>query len=127
MSNRELTEKQQATLDHLFDQDVKGNLRKAMQKAGYAEGTSTAYLLHTLHEEIVEATERFMSSYTGEAAWALGDILENPTEPGSKEKLTAAGQILDRIGLSRKDRLKAEVEVTGGPIFFLPEKDEVSD
>ena len=52
---KQLTEKQQAFLNVLFD-EAQGNVAKAKSLAGYAEGSSTTSLVNALKAEIQEAT-----------------------------------------------------------------------
>ena len=57
---RQLTGKQQAFLNVLFD-EAGGNMVAAKKLAGYSESGSTAELLKELKEEILEATQMYMA------------------------------------------------------------------
>jgi hypothetical protein len=61
-----------------------------------------------------------MSRIGPKAAVAYGKALDDPTQLGIKETLMAAGQILDRAGIVKTE--KVSVESTGG-LFILPPKE----
>ena len=54
------------------------------------------------------------------AAWAMSEVMDDPTELGNKEKMIAAKDLLDRAGFVKTD--KVEVKAVS-PLFILPEKD----
>ena len=115
-----MTPKQQAFIDALFTEECKGIPRKAMKVAGYSNTASTAQLLESIHEEIAEATKRFIATKGTRAAWAMSEVMDDPTERGNKEKMIAAKDLLDRAGFVKTD--KVEVKAVS-PLFILPEKD----
>ena len=115
-----MTPQQQAFLDALFTDECKGIPRKAMKVAGYSNTASTAQLLESIHEEIAEATKRFIATKGTRAAWAMSEVMDDPTELGNKEKMIAAKDLLDRAGFVKTD--KVEVKAVS-PLFILPEKD----
>ena len=61
----------------------------------------------------------YMSRVGPKAAIAYASALDDPTQLGIKEKMLAAGQILDRAGVVKTERVA--VESTGG-LFILPPK-----
>lgn len=121
---KQLTEKQQAVLDCLFDKGIDGNLSKAIKAAGYAGTIKPAHIRESLASEIIEATKEYLAVNAPTAAVGLVSILNNPTELGNKDKLAAAKDLLDRMGFKAKE----EVEVTtNSNVFILPSKDGTSD
>jgi hypothetical protein len=50
--------------------------------------------------------------------------LDDPTQLGIKEKMMAAGQILDRAGVVKTERVNVE---SSGGLFILPPKQQESD
>ena len=115
---RNLTEKQQKFLDVLFE-EAGGNLVTARKLAGYADGVSTKAIAESLAEEIADLTKKFISSSAVKAAYSMFEVMNNPTDLGNKEKMTAAKDILDRGGFTKTDK----VEVTSSsPLFILPPK-----
>jgi phage terminase small subunit len=117
---KQLTEQQQRFLEVLFDSDCKGNIRAAMRKAGYSEGYSVRQISVALKEEIIEATQLFVAMAAPKAAAAMIDAIDDPTELGLKEKMSAAKDLLDRAGLVKTE--KVQVESTGG-VMLLPAKE----
>jgi len=115
---RNLTENQQKFLDVLFE-EAAGDVVFAKKLAGYSEGTSTTAIVASLKDEIFDATKSYMSRVGPRAAVAYASALEDPTQLGIKEKMVAAGQILDRAGIVKTERIA--VESTGG-LFILPPK-----
>ena len=120
---RNLTEKQQKFLDVLFE-EAKGDPVQAKKLAGYADGSSTKAIIEGLKDEIFEATKTYMARLGPKAAVAYGSALVDPTQLGIKEKMVAAGQILDRAGVVKTE--KVAVEASGG-LFILPPKESTDD
>lgn len=117
--SKKLTEQQQAFLDALFSEEAKGNVRTAMRIAGYSPSTSSKHVTDPLAEEIAELTAKFIASSTTSAAYALFDILNNPTELGNKDKMLAAKDLLDRAGFVKTEKVEVK---TKDPVFILPPK-----
>ena len=118
---RQLTEKQQKLLDVLFDQ-AGGDIGSAIKLAGYAEGVSPTQVISGLKEEILEATQMFMASNAPKAALAMVSGIDDPTELGTRDKLSAAKELLDRTGLIKTEKI--QVESSGGVMLMPPKKVE---
>jgi len=118
MSKRQLTEKQQAFMAVLFE-EAGGDVVVAKRLAGYSDNTPSTGVVEALKDEIFEATKLYMSRVGPKAAVAYASALDDPTQLGVKEKMMAAGQILDRAGVVKTERVS--VESTGG-LFILPPK-----
>ena len=118
---RELTDKQQKFLQVLFD-EASGDVAMAKRLAGYAEGTSTTDIVTGLKEEILEATQIYMARNAPQAAVALAGGMLDPTQLGTRDKLSAAKELLDRTGLVKTEKM--QVESTGGVMLMPPKKQE---
>ena len=118
--SKELTELQQTFLQVLFDQ-AGGDVVVAKKLAGYADGTSTSDIVKSMRDEIMEATQLYMSRNAPRAAVAMVGGLLDPTELGIRDKMAAAKELLDRTGLVKTEKL--QVESTGG-VMLLPAKNE---
>jgi hypothetical protein len=118
--SRNLNEKQQLFMQVLFD-EAQGDVVQAKKLAGYSDGTATRVVIEGLKDEIFEATKTYMSRLGPKAAVAYGSALMDPTQLGIKEKMAAAGQILDRAGVVKTE--KVNVESSGG-LFILPPKEK---
>ena len=119
MAKKELTEQQKRFLEVLFA-DANGNINQAMRMAGFSEGYSRRQLTNSLKEEIIEATQLYIAMAAPKAAVAMINAIDDPTELGLKEKMSAAKDLLDRAGLVKTE--KVQVESTGG-IMVLPAKE----
>ena len=115
---RNLNEKQTKFLEVLFE-EAGGDAVQAKKLAGYSDNTPTTHIVNALKDEIFEATKTYMSRLGPKAAVAYGSALTDPTQLGVKEKMVAAGQILDRAGIVKTE--KVTVESSGG-LFILPPK-----
>ena len=115
---RNLTENQAKFLEVLFE-EAGGDVVRAKKLAGSNEGSATAALVESLTDEIFDATKTYMSRVGPKAAVAYASALDDPTQLGIKEKMMAAGQILDRAGVVKTE--KVSVESSGG-LFILPPK-----
>ena len=114
-----LTEKQQRFLDVLFD-EAGGDVVRAKELAGYSPNNSTTEIIKAIKEEIVEATQLYMARNAPRAAMSIVSGMVEPTELGMKDKLTAAKDLLDRVGLVKTEKL--QVEASNG-LMILPPKD----
>ena len=119
---KEYTDKQRIFLDALTSEECRGSIKKAMQVAGYAENTSSTVVVSALKEEINERASMVMAMNSTKAAWGMVDVLDDPGAMGARNSIAAAAQILDRIGLVKKEQV--EVKNTGGAMFILPPKSE---
>ena len=117
---RTLTEKQQKFLDVLFD-EAGGSVVRAKELAGYSFNNSTTEIVKSLKEEILEAPQLFMARNSPRAAMSLVDGMVEPTQLGLREKLVAAKDLLDRVGLAKTEKI--HVEATNG-LMILPPKDK---
>ena len=117
---RQLTEQQQKFLSVLFE-EAGGDVLTAKKLAGYSDTTSTTHVVNSLKEEIIDATQTFLSRNAPKAAMAMVGGLYDPTELGLKDKMMAAKELLDRTGLVKTEKM--QVESTGG-VMLLPAKND---
>jgi|TARA_R110002020_G_scaffold314778_1_gene529929 hypothetical protein len=122
--SKQLTEMQQTFLQVLFDQ-AGGDVVTAKKLAGYADGTSTSDIVKSMKEEIMEATQLYMSRNAPRAAVAMVGGLTDPTELGIRDKMAAAKELLDRTGLVKTEKM--QVEATGGVMLMPTKKTEDED
>mgnify|MGYP000990772506 CR=1 FL=1 len=118
------TDQQRLFLDAL--PSCKGNIRAAMNIAGYSENTPERYMIEALHEEMVEIANKLLAANSIKAAQGLVDVIDNEGKSlGASNVINAAKQILDRAGVVQKD---ASVNVkVGGGLLILPAKKESDD
>jgi len=121
---RELTEQQQKFLNVLFD-EAGGDVLTAKKLAGYSDQTSTTQVVNSLKEEILDATQLFMSRNAPKAAMAMVGALYDPTELGIRDKMSAAKELLDRTGLVKTE--KVQVEAKGGVMLMPPKQTQEDD
>jgi hypothetical protein len=118
---RNLTDTQEKFLDALFG-EAKGDPKLAAEIAGYAPH-SYPKVVRNLKKEIIELAENHLSTYSAKAAAKMVDLLEEDgTTPHANIRLAAASQILDRVGIVKKDQLDINMKAMHG-IFILPAKD----
>ena len=86
--SRELTERQQKFLSVLFE-EAGGDVVQAKLLAGYSENTSTSTVVASMKEEIMEATQLYMSRNAPKAAVAMVSGVDDPTQLGIRDKLSA--------------------------------------
>ena len=120
MKKRELTERQQKFLDVLFE-EANGDVVKAKLLAGYSEHSATTSIIATMKDEIMEATHLFMSRNAPKAAVAMVSGVDDPTQLGIRDRLSASKELLDRVGLVKTE--KVQVEASGGVMILPPKKD----
>ena len=120
---RELTGKQKAFLQVLFD-EAGGNMVAAKKLAGYSESSSTAEIVKGLKEEILEATQMYMAQNAPKAAMAMTGALYDPPEPGIRDKMSAAKELVDRVGLVKTEKMQGEAS---GGVMLMPPKAPVEE
>ena len=120
---RSLTNTQEKFLDVLFG-EARGNLKKAGELAGYSEH-SYPKVVRNLKQEIISRAENYLATHSAKAATKIVDMLdEDGTTPHANIRMEAAKQILDRIGIVRKDQIDINMKSLHG-IFILPAKDNI--
>ena len=121
MSNpeKEITDKQAAILEALLG-EARGNIRAAMDIAGYSKMTKTSEVVSSLREEITERAGLMLAMNALKAAFGIVDVLDDPSSLGARNAISAAREVLDRTGLVKKE----QVEVTGqtGAVFISSPK-----
>ena len=119
--NKELTEQQQKFIDALFG-EANGSPKRAGEIAGYSP-FSYSKVVKSLKDEILERAEYSLALNSAKAVKGLVDALdEDGKTPGVNIRMEAAKQILDRVGLVKKDKIDINAQVAHG-IFILPPKD----
>jgi len=123
-SERKLTEKQQKFLDVLFE-EARGDVVQAKKLAGYSDTNPTSEIIASLREEILERTNMYLARNAPRAALAMVGAMVDPTELGIKEKMQAAKEVMDRVGIIKSE--KVQVEATGGVMILPPKRTEDND
>ena len=122
--NKELTTQQKTFIDLLFG-EAKGNPKKAGELAGYSEH-SYPKVIKSLKDEIIERAEYSLALHSAKAVKGLVDALdEDGMTPGANIRMEAAKQILDRVGLVKREKVAINAQVAHG-IFILPPKDGIN-
>ena len=120
---KSLTDTQEKFLDVLFG-EARGDPRKAGELAGYSEH-SYPKVVRNLKQEIISRAENYLATHSAKAATKMVDMLdEDGTTPHASIRMEAAKQILDRIGIVRKDQIDINMKSLHG-IFILPAKDNI--
>ena len=121
MNKKELTEKQESFLDNLMK--TGGDPKKAAELAGYAEG-GYHQVIKSLKNEIIDMASHVLAQSAPQAAMKMVNIMNsNEPVPQANMRLQAAQSILDRIGLSKTDRIDVTHKTDQG-LFILPAKKE---
>ena len=116
---RELTEKQQSFLNHLVE--TQGDAKEAAKLAGYS--SHYHHVVKTLKSEIIELTQEVLANSAPKAAFKLVEIMDSKRPIiQANNKLAAAQTLLDRVGVSKVDRVDVNHNVQSGGIFLMPDK-----
>ena len=122
--SKELSTQQKTFINFLFG-EAEGNPKKAGELAGYAP-SSYPKVVKALKDEIMERAEYSLALNSAKAVKGLVDALdEDGKTPGVNIRMEAAKQILDRVGLVKKDKIEMTGQVAHG-IFILPAKDGIN-
>lgn len=114
-----LTDKQSAFLEALLG-EARGNIRLAMDIAGYSKTTATSEVVSPLKEEITERAGMMLAINAPKAAFGIIDVLDDPSSLGARNAISAAREVLDRTGLVKKEQV--EITANTGGMFILPPK-----
>tara|TARA_R100001082_G_scaffold57791_1_gene31884 strand:+ start:654 stop:1157 length:504 start_codon:yes stop_codon:yes gene_type:complete len=118
---RNLTDKQQSFLDNLIS--TGGDPKQAAELAGYSGNYHQ--VIKSLRQEVIELASDVLARSAPQAAFKLVEIMNSDAPiPQVGNKLTAAQTILDRVGVSKSDKLDVTHKAAGG-IFILPEKEPI--
>ena len=99
---KKLTDKQQQFLDILFTK-AKGDPKKAGEIVGYSPNHHLQ-VVKSLKEEILSKAEYYLALHSGKAVQGIVDALEEDGKtPGVNIRMEAAKQILDRVGIVKKE------------------------
>jgi len=115
-----LTERQAKFIELLVG-SCQGDVRAAMNEAGYSPNTSTKEATDPIKDHIIEAASNQLVFSAPKAVAKLIGILDNPEALGNKNLIAAAQQILDRMGIVKTERIEVEAAQPG--VFVLPPKD----
>jgi hypothetical protein len=118
--SRQLTEKQIKFLEVLFE-EAAGDVVRAKHLAGYSENSPTSEVIKGLKDEIMERTQLYMARNAPRAAMSLVSGMIDPTELGLRDKLNAAKDLLDRVGLAKTEKVQVE---GGNGLMILPPKQQ---
>jgi glycerate-2-kinase len=114
---------QQKFLDCLVE--TQGNPKQAAELAGYSGNYHQ--VLKSLKEEVIDLASEVLARSAPRAAFKLIEVMESDRPvPQASNKLQAAQTILDRVGVAKTERINVN-HTTGGGIFILPEKNDVTD
>jgi len=118
-TKRELTDKQKSFLEQLVN--TSGDAKKAAELAAYS--SHYHHVVKTLKSEILELTQEILANSAPKAAFKLVEIMESKKPiVQAANKLTAAQTLLDRVGVSRVDKVDINHNMASGGIFLMPDK-----
>ena len=124
IQSKELTTQQKTFINALFG-EAEGNPKKAGEIAGYSPSSYTK-VVKALKDEILERAEYSLAFNSAKAVKGLVNALDDDgTAPGASIRMEAAKQILDRVGLVKREKGDINAQVAHG-IFILPPKDELN-
>lgn len=114
-----LTDRQNLLIEALMGESA-GNVRAAMDIAGYSKHTTVKEAVEPIKEHIVEAASLMIAMNAPKAAVGLSGVINDPSALGARNIVAAAKEILDRSGVVKKEIV--EVKGPEGGIFILPPK-----
>lgn len=94
-----------------------------MRLAGYSTSTNPYAIIQALRTEIIERAELEMAANAPKAVLSMVGVIDDPSAVGNREKLAASQQVLDRVGLSKVEKLNVSSDKPIG-VFILPAKDD---
>ena len=121
MTKKKLNERQEALISALVG-EANGDLRLAMNIAGYSKNTSIKEAITPIKEEVIEAAQLMVAINAPRAAPGLTGVITDPSALGARNIVSAAREILDRSGVIKSEQI--EVKGPENAVFILPPKQE---
>ena len=121
-----LTQQEQLFIDYLFDGQQMRHPDEAKQLAGYPANYPVLKLVKKVKEELINKYDDYLALYAPKGLAALMDVLASPENPGSKIRLQAATELLDRAGVTKKDKSE-QIQAQPNYVFYLPAKAEIKE
>lgn len=118
-----LSEQEEYFLDILFDR-CGGDIKMAMNDAGYPKDASAMKLQTKLSKEIIKRSKEFLAGHTAKAAVSLMGVFSDPSAMGAKNIISAAKEVLDRGGVNKEEKT---FELPDNAIVILPPKNRNDD
>lgn len=122
---RKYSEKQLAFLEAMAG-EARGHIGQAIRMAGYGEGVASRDVVPYLQDELIAISEYILAYNAPKAAFGMAGVLDDPTALGAKNSVAAAKEVLDRVGIVKKEKLEVSSE-DGNGIFILPAKKSEAD
>lgn len=125
MTDKPVSELQEKFIDALFD--TKGSVPRAADLVGISTASAYGLVKGSLRKLIIQRAEEILALYGPRAVFTLADSVDECSEvPMSPIRLEGAKQILDRIGIIKKEQIDINANVNT-PLFILPAKDDASN
>lgn len=118
-----LDDRQELFLELIFLPEYADNMKQAALDAGYAETYSVNAILSTdeMSKAIVQRLDKSLLATAVQCIPKIQTVMANPDMKGAKALLEAVSMVLDRTGLSKRERI--EIEHKTIPIIFeIPTK-----
>lgn len=117
----QLSERDKKFLEVLMD-EADGDLKTAKKLAGYPQNMPIKDIVDRLKEPILQTATAYLALKAPSAIKALVDVVEGKDEGlGVGNRLKAATEILDRIGIVKTVKSQVSHEYKGG-VALLPPK-----
>lgn len=116
---KELTVQQQTFLDVLFGPEARGDLKTAMELAGYTN-PNVSYIVAHLKDEIIQRAKDVLALNAPKAVLAMVGLLDGDPPVGANIRMKAAMEVLDRCNVVKQEHISIGVE---GGVFLLPAKE----
>ena len=103
--------------------DTGGDLKLSAELAGY-QGNHYQ-VINSLKDELVDLAQNLLAQHAPKAAFKMVEVMDSERPvPQASVRLQAAQQILDRVGVSKAEKVSVDHNIQGG-LFILPTKETV--
>lgn len=126
MTQTSLTQQEQDFIDFLFDGEQMRHPNEAKVMAGYPQDYPVLKIVRKVNEALVQKYDDYLALYAPKGLAGLMEVLNSPEVPGSALKLKAVIELLDRAGVTRKEKSE-QVQAQQSYIFMLPNKASIDE
>lgn len=122
----DISVQEQLFLDCLFDGTGVRSPEEAKLMAGYERSYPVAKIIKNIKNELIDRCDGYLAMYAPQGVLSLMEIALDPLgNPGNKLRLQAIIELLDRGGVTKKEKVEQTDKVQNF-MFILPEKNQIN-
>lgn len=119
--SQDKTDKQLKFVELFFEPEYSGKVRQAATDAGYSPNTPLSIIIGSVRDELMVMADKVLLVNLPESIHGIVNVLRDPEQKGARARLDAAAMLMDRVGVTKKERIEIEHKAPNG-LFIIPSK-----